>query len=322
MSQPPASPYSLVRLRNGRHAVFAAAYGEAMHPGAGPVAEAEALHVDQLALRERCFGYRGEFVVWDVGLGAAANALAVVRATGDVACPLRLVSFDITLEPLAFALAHADALEYLRGHESAVRGLLQHHTHEFADGARTVRWEVHTGNFAALIGGDAPAVRLPKPQAILFDPFSPATNPGMWTLPLFEDLFRQLDPGCPCALTTYSRSTMVRVALLLAGFFVGRGRPSGAKEETTVAANRLELLDEPLDVAWLHRARKSGSAEPLRDAAYRQVPLAEESWARLAAQPQFISGQAQAHDQFSPPMGRPPSEMTRKPTLYTRCHGG
>jgi hypothetical protein len=305
VSGPSPVSYTLVRLRNGTHAVFAAAYDEAMHPGAGPAAEAEALHVGQLKLRERLRSHRGEFVVWDVGLGAAANALAVVRATRDGEWPLRLFSFDNTLEPLAFALEHADALGYLRGHESVVNRVLRERAIEFTDGPRTVRWEVVTDDFPALLAGDT-TMKLAKPHAILFDPFSPARNPAMWTLPVLENLFRHLDPQRPCALTTYSRSTMVRVTLLLAGFFVGRGRPSGAKEETTVAANRLELLDEPLDVAWLHRARNSGSAEPLRDAAYRQVRLAEESWARLAAQPQFISGQAQAHDHSSPPMGQPP----------------
>jgi hypothetical protein len=40
---------------------------------------------------------------------------------------------------------------------------------------------------------------------------------------------------------------MLRVTLLLAGFFVGRGMPTGLKEETTVAANTRSLLDDPLD---------------------------------------------------------------------------
>ena len=59
----------------------------------------------------------------------------------------------------------------------------------------------------------------------------------MWTLPHFENLFRALDPARPCALTTYSRSTLIRATLLLAGFHVGVGHATGLKEETTVAAN-------------------------------------------------------------------------------------
>src|SRR5437773_12399144 len=79
----------------------------------------------------------------------------------------------------------------------------------------------------------------------MFDAFSPAKNPAMWTLPLFSRLFQQLDPARPCALPTYSRSTMLRVTLLLAGFFVGVGHATGEKDETTIAANTLDLIAEP-----------------------------------------------------------------------------
>jgi hypothetical protein len=127
----------------------------------------------------------------------------------------------------------------------------------------------------------------PPPHAILFDPFSPAKNPAMWTLTLFTNLFRRLDPGCPCALPTYSRSTMLRVTLLLAGFYVGAGEATGEKEETTLAANTLDLIEAPLDRKWLGRVRRSSSAEPLHEPVYRQARLAPGSWERLQAHPQF-----------------------------------
>ena len=77
------------------------------------------------------------------------------------------------------------------------------------------------------------------------------------------------------------------VSLLLAGFYVGVGHATGEKEETTIAANTLSLLSEPLDRTWLIRARKSTSEEPLWEAAYRQARLSEETWTRLQAHPQF-----------------------------------
>jgi hypothetical protein len=73
----------------------------------------------------------------------------------------------------------------------------------------------------------------------------------------------------------------------LGGFYVGVGHASGLKEETTVAANRLELVAEPLDRRWLERARRSDSAEPLQEPAYRRARLSEETWERLQAHPQF-----------------------------------
>ena len=77
------------------------------------------------------------------------------------------------------------------------------------------------------------------------------------------------------------------VSLLLAGFFTGIGEPIAGKEETTIAANTAELLTRPLDRAWLERARRSHSAEPLREATHRQAPLSAASWERLQTHPQF-----------------------------------
>jgi hypothetical protein len=149
-----------------------------------------------------------------------------------------------------------------------------------------VEWELHLGDFPSLLHSSAATI-WPKPHAILFDAFSPATNPAMWTLPIFTRIHALLDPTRPCALPTYSRSTLLRVTLLLAGFYVGAGHATGEKEETTLAANRLELLSEPLGQDWLKRVQRSTSAEPLHTPEYRQAPLAPESWARLQAHPQF-----------------------------------
>jgi hypothetical protein len=109
----------------------------------------------------------------------------------------------------------------------------------------------------------------------------------MWTLPVFTSIFQLLDPERPCLIPTYSRSTLLRVTLLLAGFFVGAGHATGEKEETTIAANRFELIEEPLDRRWLQRVRRSSSAEPLHEPVYRQAPLSPETWEALQNHPQF-----------------------------------
>ena len=278
--------YELVRLRNGAHSVRSQAHGETMHPGLGPEAEAEALYVAQLRLVERLRAHDGEFVIWDVGLGAAANALTVLRSTREVSGSVRLISFEQTLEPLRFAFSQRALLGYFAGYEGMVEKLCSEKCAEFQNGRQRVRWECQVADFPSLLR--QPAARaLPKPHVILFDPWSPAKNPAMWTAPLFADLFSLLDPARPCVLPTYSRSTMTRVALLLAGFWVGAGRAAGRKEQTTIAANTLELISEPLDHRWLERARRSPSAEPLWEPVYRQAPLAPATWERLQRHPQF-----------------------------------
>lgn len=283
-----ANGYRIVKLAGGAHSVHSLAHAETFHPVIGPVAEAEALYIRQLRLPERIAAHVGEFVVWDVGLGAAANALSVLRAAREFPCTIRLLSFDHTLEPLAFALQHTDHLDYLRGYEERLKTLSAERRVRFQDGPQAVEWELYEADFPTLLA--APASRaLAKPHAILFDAFSPAKNPAMWTEPVFRNLFQCLDPQRPCALPTYSRSTMLRVTLLLAGFCVGAGHATGEKEETTVAANTLELLQEPLDRRWLERARRSSSAEPMWEPVYRQAPLAPATWERLRQHPQFNS---------------------------------
>src|SRR5579859_6385466 len=210
--------YRIVKLASGAHSVHSLAHAETFHPVIGPVAEAQALYVRQLRLLERLEHHRGEFVIWDVGLGAAANPVTVLRATQALRCSIHLASFDQTLEPLEFALANATHLDYLVDHEAPLRALLRDRHTSFAAGKQKVRWEVHLADFPTLLTQPA-AKSLPKPHAIMFDAFSPAKNPTMWTQPLFAHLFQLLDPTRACALPTYSRSTMLRVALLLAGFF-------------------------------------------------------------------------------------------------------
>jgi tRNA U34 5-methylaminomethyl-2-thiouridine-forming methyltransferase MnmC len=287
------SGYKLVTLPNGIHSVHSMAHGETFHPVIGPVAEAEALHVRQLRLPERLAETDGEFVIWDVGLGSAANALTVLRSTRDVPGRIRMVSFDRTLEPLEFALNHAAELGYPVGYEPILARLLSCPTESiaFENSAQQVRWQVVVGDFPSLMDQwtrESPRQQtVTAPDAILFDPFSPARNPEMWCHPLFDALHGLLDPNRPAALATYSRSTMLRVTLLLAGFHVGIGHATGEKDETTVAANTPALVAEPLGRDWLVRVARSTSAEPMWEPVYRQSRLRPATRERLEAHPQF-----------------------------------
>jgi len=280
--------FELVALANGVTSVRSLEHGETFHPVIGPAAEAEALYVRQLHMRERLAACPGTFVLWDVGLGAGANVLTALACLRDVPGHIHVVSFDRTLEALRFAVEHADVLGYLGDLRPLASAVADGEcVRETKAGALSVRWEVHLGDFPQLL--TASAGGWPAPHAIMYDAYSPMRNPDMWTLPLFERLFRCLDPGRPCGLPTYSRSTILRVTLLLAGFFVGVGHATGEKEETTIAANRLELIDDPLDLQWLDRALRSHSAEPMWTPKWRVAPLTLQSRDRLRRHPQFVN---------------------------------
>lgn len=295
-----SSRYQLVRLRGGSWGIRSLDYDEICHPGVGPRAEAEALYVHGLDLPRRfrqhaaasahhCHRdheHHHAFVVWDVGLGGAANATAVIDAAQAFPLTLQLLSFDRTLAQLEFALHHAETLACFGSLAPTASLLLQQGFAHFAHGQARIEWSAHLGDFPSLLhSGDAH--RLPAPHAILFDPHSPAANPEMWTLPLFEQLHRLTTPDRPCNLATYSRATAIRAALLLAGFRVGAGNSTESKEETTLAANRKDLIRHPLDQRWLARAQRSHAAEPWTTPPFGNHPLTPPTWDRLRHLPQF-----------------------------------
>ena len=276
-----ADEFEIVTVASGARSVRSREHGETFHPVIGPMAEARTLHVEQQRLVERAGETVGDFVIWDVGLGAAANAVAVLEAFAGFSgtATVRLHSFDVTTAPLAFAVANADALGYLAAHRAGVAGLLE--TGRSLCGS--VDWRLHAGDFRELL--DVP----PAPHAIIFDPYSPKANPELWTLDHFTALFAALDPGRGCLWSNYTRSTAVRVTLLLAGFFVGVGAATGEKDQTTLASNTLDLLTAPLDRAWLERVRRSTAAAPLR-IGEPAAPISEDDWRMLCAHPQFARG--------------------------------
>ena len=325
--------FELVELACGAWTLRSRETGETFHPVLGPEAEALALHVDQTDLVRRVEAHdraqdRAEpFVIWDVGLGAAANALTVLRATRDLPGRTRLISFDHTLDPARFGFEHADRLGYFGGYESAFAQLLtlagafesapipkssggfqiadgqpdqgapEVIRVEFRDGAREVEWCWVVTDFPTWIssavgvssaGGTRPEhAGWSEAQVIMYDAYSPARNPAMWTADVFRDLRDFVGFSPACSLATFSRSTMIRVTLLLAGFYVGIGRAIADKEETTMAASVLDLIERPLGSAWLDRVRASTNAEPLATAHYQRSKIQEDTWSNLLAHPQF-----------------------------------
>lgn len=82
----------------------------------------------------------------------------------------------------------------------------------------------------------------------------------MWTVRAFSALRARCAPRA--TLFTYSTATAVRSALLLAGFHVGVGDPSGPKSGTTAAAVVRADLARPLGSRWLERLARSSAPFP------------------------------------------------------------
>ena len=267
--------HEIVQTRGGALAIRSLADGEVMHPGVGPLVEAEQLYVRQSRLCERLMagegGEVGRLVLFDVGLGAGSNALAAWSASEGLpesAARLELVSFERDLGALALALTAGAPFGWSGEPADAARALLAHDAHETA---RT-HWRLVRGDVLETLA------RQPlRADIIYWDPFSPRANPALWTVAAFSDARRVAGPRC--ALYTYSASTATRLALLLAGWAVGVGDAIGDKAQTTAAAVAASDLARPLDSRWL--ARLSRPDVPLPS----DAPTDAVARARLA--PQF-----------------------------------
>ena len=223
--------------------------GEVMHPGVGPLVEAQQLYVGQSRLCERLLAGEGaevgRLVLFDVGLGAGSNALAAWSASEGLpegAARLELVSFERDLGALELALEAGEAFGWHGEAADAARSLLAHDVHETA---RT-SWRLVRGDLLETLAGQTA-----RADIIYWDPFSPRANPALWTVAAF--LEARSVGGPRCALYTYSASTATRLALLLAGWAVGIGDAIGDKAQTTAAAVVGSDLARPLDRGWLSR---------------------------------------------------------------------
>jgi tRNA U34 5-methylaminomethyl-2-thiouridine-forming methyltransferase MnmC len=250
--------FELIAYPNGTHSVRDVTNGEPMHSAVGPWAEARALYVEQSRLGERLLAADGPLVIHDVGLGAAANALAAIFRREEArqgARPLHIVSFETEPAGLEFALAHADRFPYLAGYEDACRSLLERDAWCAPDGS--VLWELRRGDYFSVLGDSA------APELIFYDFYAPASCPECWGLDAFGRLREYLRArSARATLLTYSAATRVRAAMVLAGFAVGYGRGTEMKTDTTVAATDPALLERPLGNEWLERFRRSGNPFP------------------------------------------------------------
>jgi queuine tRNA-ribosyltransferase len=200
--------------------------GELMHGVNDPDDEARRVYVEQSAAIAQALAGRREIVVWDVGLGAAHNAMALVHALDahDAHAAVALHSFEIDLDALHLVLAHTKHFPHVR---HAAPHVLAHHGH-FARERFT--WTLHRGDFVETFA------TAPAPDVIFWDPFSSKDSP-LWSDATFQQVAARLTR--PVELYTYSCSAAARAAMAAAGFRVTPGVPSGPKRETTIATANL-----------------------------------------------------------------------------------
>ena len=249
-----------VKVDGGVGRIRDMASGEVMHSVNDPTEEARQLYVDQSRLTDRLHEAAADpLVVWDVGLGAGANAMAAIEAAEalprKLSRPFQLISFESDLDSLRLALRHPAWFRHLR--HAGPQALLA--TDLWRSRDQRIEWRLLRGDFGER-KREAPA-----PDLIFFDPFSFKTDGELWTLSAFRELAALLSDKST-ELFTYSYSTSVRAALLAAGFYVAKGCGTGPKAETTIALSSARARDahhrELLGEEWLAKWRRSDAQAP------------------------------------------------------------
>jgi tRNA U34 5-methylaminomethyl-2-thiouridine-forming methyltransferase MnmC len=260
--------FEVVTTASGAKSIRHKILNETMHNPVGPWAEAHDLYVIpsrlHKLLNDECPGssHKTPLVVFDIGLGAGTNAVAALHCklgaeTGAMprkGRPLEVVSFELDLRLLAFALSHSHEFSYLEPYRDALESVLNQGSWQSPCGQ--VKWRLHHGSFI-----DTLPLEKSVPEIIFYDPYSPKVNGDMWTIECFKALYEHCKSQ-KSILLTYSIATPIRAALLVAGFFVGHGPRSGLKHETTQASTDPLLLDSPLAERWFERWKRSHTKFP------------------------------------------------------------
>jgi queuine tRNA-ribosyltransferase len=273
-STPRRGDYEIIKGPTGAFSIRQISSGEVMHSVNRPSDEADALYVVQSRLAERLrrapeAGPATDLVIWDVGLGAASNAMAAIACFEQVYARqgaagmrgVRVVSFERDLDALILATRKSARFPHLQ--HAAPHALLAQGRWTHASGL--LMWELVEGDFLARFPS------APSPDLVFYDPFSAQTDTALWRAGVFADMVAH-GGRKPMALYTYSASTAVRAALLWAGFRVAEGVGSGPRPTTTVAFTGEDDESvgpgmEPraiswLGASWLDRWRRSDSRYP------------------------------------------------------------
>ena len=222
----------LVETSDGSHSLFSEQFNEQYHSRHGALQESR--HVFIQMGWEQAISAKKKLTVLEIGFGTGLNALLTVFAAQK-----EMISVEyFAVEAYPVSTNEAEQLNY-----PEVLG---------ESGADVVFQKLHEGPWNQAFEV-TPNFRIKKVQAtiedfelettvdlIYFDAFSPEKQPELWTLAIFEKMYRLMNLGG--ILTTYCAKGVVRRTLKAAGFEVMQVAGPPGKREMLVAYKKSSEL--------------------------------------------------------------------------------
>ncbi len=266
--------FQIITHANGTHTLRDTVVGQEMHSRVGPWMEAKILYAEGSKIAEK-IAQRGNLVLHDVGMGTGANVIATLEeielsssvfAAGTL---LEVESFETEIGGLNYALQNLEKFPFLSTYQDQLAALLENRQVELTLPRSQVKvtWRLFEDDYFRALD------RCKKPEIIFYDFYSIKAEPELWSEEAFRKLRAYLGSDA-CELYTYSAATPVRLALVLAGFFVGKGARTEMKTETTAAATDYDLIKRPLGTKWVEKLKVSTSIS--EEQRMRGLSLAEE----------------------------------------------
>lgn len=231
--------HSIVLSADGSHTLKLADFDECYHSSNGAYAEARHIYikcgVEYLWKRlneDKLSGHKIEIAVYDIGLGTALNAIATLcwqeelQAQGTEVPHIHYKG----IEKYPIAPQEAQTLNFPQ-HIAAQYPihLTAEKLEKFFMAIHNAEWEKEveiTPHFTLLKHqGDITTVKgryfsTLTPAIVMYDTFSPATQPQLWDIEIFRKIAQNIAPGS--ILTTYCSKGTVKQALREAGFQLER----------------------------------------------------------------------------------------------------
>ena len=239
--------HEIVPLPGGRATLRERATGQSMHSLVGPIPEAREVFVAQSDLERglaRAVAEHRPWVLWDMGMGVAANAVATLERVSELARTqplpeIQVLSFESDVTSLEWVLDQAQSPEpsaawaWVDPWVEILRAAL---TLEGFRGPSPagfpLAWRILQGDVLTRLTETPPAFA--PADVIHWDLYSPAHSRRLWQPSVWRTLAQHLRPDG--RLVTYSAATWVRIGMLLGGLCIARGRATELKKETTLAA--------------------------------------------------------------------------------------